>query len=119
MVPPHAQSAWGFRGEKVRAARLVTYCNYFYKKNTIISTIVIYIYIYVSKLNEIIIGKQQNIANHGVVVPTPMQRKALMHFSLYDLKIKDKIVTLVLRTSFAFFLPNLIILINFRNNLLN
>ena len=116
-MSPYAQSAWRFRGERVRAAGLVTYCNYFYKKNTIISTIVIYIY--VSKLNEIKIGKQQNIANHGVVVPTPMQRKALMHFSLYDLKIKDKIVTLVLRTSFAFFLPNLIILINFRNNLLN
>ena len=33
LAPPHAQSAWGSRGERVRAARLATRCNYFSKKN--------------------------------------------------------------------------------------
>ena len=28
LIPPHVQSAWGFMGEKIRAARLVVYCNY-------------------------------------------------------------------------------------------
>ena len=28
LTPPHVQSAWGFMGEKVRAARLAVYCNY-------------------------------------------------------------------------------------------
>ena len=28
----HAQSVWGFRGEKVRAAGLAACCNYFSKK---------------------------------------------------------------------------------------
>ena len=30
--PPHAQSAWEFRGKMVWAARLVACCNYFSKK---------------------------------------------------------------------------------------
>ena len=29
LAPPHAQSVWGFRGEKVQAARLAACCNYF------------------------------------------------------------------------------------------
>ena len=32
LAPPHAQSAWGSRGERIRAAGLVTCCNYFSKK---------------------------------------------------------------------------------------
>ena len=32
LAPPHAQSAWGSRGEKVRAAGLAAYCNYLSKK---------------------------------------------------------------------------------------
>ena len=32
LAPPHIQSAWGFRGKRVRAAGLVTCCNYFSKK---------------------------------------------------------------------------------------
>ena len=33
LAPPHAQSAWGSRGENVRAVRLVaSCCNYFSKK---------------------------------------------------------------------------------------
>ena len=29
---PQVQSAWGFRGERVRVAGLITCCNYFSKK---------------------------------------------------------------------------------------
>ena len=29
---PHVQSAWGFRGERVRAAEVIARCNYFSKK---------------------------------------------------------------------------------------
>ena len=32
LAPPHAQSAWGFRGERVRVARLAACYNYFSKK---------------------------------------------------------------------------------------
>ena len=32
LAPPHAQSAWGSRREKVRAAGLTTCYNYFLKK---------------------------------------------------------------------------------------
>ena len=32
LAPPHAQSAWGFRRERVRAAGLATSCNYLLKK---------------------------------------------------------------------------------------
>ena len=32
LVPPHVQSAWRSREERVRAARLVTCCNYFSRK---------------------------------------------------------------------------------------
>ena len=32
MVPPHVQSAWGSRGERVWATALATGCNYFSKK---------------------------------------------------------------------------------------
>ena len=81
MTPLHVQSAWKSRRERVRTAGLVAYYNYLYKKKHYYfnyRNIYIYIYIYVSKLNGIKIGKQQNIANHGVVVPTPMQRKALI-----------------------------------------
>ena len=43
MAPPHAQSAWGFREERVRATRLATCCNYFSKKNDILRIIIIII----------------------------------------------------------------------------
>ena len=29
LAPPHAQSAWGSRGKRVRAAELAACCNYF------------------------------------------------------------------------------------------
>ena len=32
LAPSHAQSAWGFRGERVWAARLAVCCNYCSKK---------------------------------------------------------------------------------------
>ena len=32
LILPHAQSAWGFRGKRVRAVRLAAYYNYFSKK---------------------------------------------------------------------------------------
>ena len=32
MAPPHAQSAWGSRGKRVRTAELAACCNYFSKK---------------------------------------------------------------------------------------
>ena len=32
LAPPHVQSAWDSRGERVWAARLAAYCNYFSKK---------------------------------------------------------------------------------------
>ena len=32
LTSPHAQSAWGFRGERVRDAGLTVCCNYFSKK---------------------------------------------------------------------------------------
>ena len=32
LVPPHVQSAWRSREERVRAAKLVTCCNYFSRK---------------------------------------------------------------------------------------
>ena len=32
LTPPHAQSACGFRGERVRTVGLATCCNYFSKK---------------------------------------------------------------------------------------
>ena len=32
----HVQSAWGFRGERVRAAGLAAYCNYFEKKKSLV-----------------------------------------------------------------------------------
>ena len=32
LAPPHAQSAWGSRGERVRVARLAICCNYLSKK---------------------------------------------------------------------------------------
>ena len=32
LAPPHAQSAWGSRGERVRATGLAACCNYFSKK---------------------------------------------------------------------------------------
>ena len=32
LAPPHVQRAWGFRGERVRAAGLAACCNYFQKK---------------------------------------------------------------------------------------
>ena len=32
LVPPYVQSAWRSREERVRAARLVTCCNYFSRK---------------------------------------------------------------------------------------
>ena len=31
LAPPHAQNAWGSRGERVRAARLAVCCNYLLK----------------------------------------------------------------------------------------
>ena len=31
-APPHAQSAWGSRGERVRTVELAAYCNYFSPK---------------------------------------------------------------------------------------
>ena len=36
LAPPHVQSAWGSRGERVRVAGLVAYCNYFSKKKKIV-----------------------------------------------------------------------------------
>ena len=38
LAPPHAQSAWGFRGERIRLTRLAACCNIISqeKKNTII-----------------------------------------------------------------------------------
>ena len=32
LASPHAWSVWGSKGEMVRAAKLVAYCNYFSKK---------------------------------------------------------------------------------------
>ena len=32
LIPPHVQSAWRFKGERVRTAGLTTCCNYFSKK---------------------------------------------------------------------------------------
>ena len=32
LAPPHAQSAWGFRGEKIQATGLAAYYNYLSKK---------------------------------------------------------------------------------------
>ena len=32
LTSPHAQNAWGFRGERVRDAGLTVCCNYFSKK---------------------------------------------------------------------------------------
>ena len=32
LAPPHAQSAWGFRRKRVRAAGLAADCNYLSKK---------------------------------------------------------------------------------------
>ena len=32
LAPPHAQSAWGFRGERVRVVGLTACCNYLLKK---------------------------------------------------------------------------------------
>ena len=32
LAPPHAQSAWGFRGEMIRVAGLAVCYNYFSKK---------------------------------------------------------------------------------------
>ena len=32
LAPPHVQSAWGSREERIRVARLAAYCNYFSKK---------------------------------------------------------------------------------------
>ena len=32
LAPLHVQSVWGSRGERVRAAELAAYCNYFSKK---------------------------------------------------------------------------------------
>ena len=32
LIPPHAQSAWESRGEKVRVTGLAVCCNYFSKK---------------------------------------------------------------------------------------
>ena len=32
----HVQSAWGFRGERVQAAGLAAYCNYFEKKKILV-----------------------------------------------------------------------------------
>ena len=32
LAPPHAQNAWGSRGERVRTAELAACCNYFSKK---------------------------------------------------------------------------------------
>ena len=32
-APPDAQSAWGFRGERVWVAGLAAYCNYLKKKS--------------------------------------------------------------------------------------
>ena len=36
LAPPHAQSAWGFRRERVRAAGLAADCNYLSKKRKLI-----------------------------------------------------------------------------------
>ena len=41
LAPPHAQSAWGSRGERVQAAGLAVYCNYFSKKKFVTSSIVV------------------------------------------------------------------------------
>ena len=32
LAPPHTQSAWGYRGERVRTVRLAACCYYFSKK---------------------------------------------------------------------------------------
>ena len=32
LLPSHAQSFWGSRGKRVRAAGLATFCNYLFKK---------------------------------------------------------------------------------------
>ena len=32
LAPPHAQSAWASRGERIRVTRLAVYCNYLSKK---------------------------------------------------------------------------------------
>ena len=45
LAPPHAQSAWGSRTERVRTVELAAYCNYFSpkkKKNVIIELIHIF-----------------------------------------------------------------------------
>ena len=41
LAPPHAQSAWGSRGERIRAAGLAVYYNYFSKKKFVTSSIVV------------------------------------------------------------------------------
>ena len=46
LTPPHVQSTWAFRGERVRVMRVVAYCNYL-SKNTYVKLIYIYIYSYV------------------------------------------------------------------------
>ena len=33
--PPYVKSAWGSKGERVQAARLVVCCNYFSKKKKV------------------------------------------------------------------------------------
>ena len=48
LTPPHAQSVWGSRGERVRTVGLTTYCNYFSekKKKSLTS------YLFLNKINE-------------------------------------------------------------------
>ena len=36
LAPPHAQSAWGSRDERVQAARFAAYSNYLLKKNLLL-----------------------------------------------------------------------------------
>ena len=56
MTPPHAQSVWGSRGKKARAAELSVCCNYLLKRKKVynvapstLTTMSIYI-IYVVKV---------------------------------------------------------------------
>ena len=58
MTHPYAQSAWGFREKRVRAAELVVYCNYFYIKKDI--------FFYMKKIIIIII-KEKNTTMKTII----------------------------------------------------
>ena len=49
LAPPHAQSAWEFRGERVRAVGLAACCNYFSKKKKHCNVILITIHLFGNK----------------------------------------------------------------------